>query len=148
MSTPASDDFVDSVLANLKVIAMLNKNQKLCVRKGALSVDTQDMMQPVRRWLHNDSRDIILLHVRNTITSCVRIATSCIQFAERDGCNRNVVWTLESLRDAMVASENGMCNLQSTYVQDAMLVASMTVLLQRMKACVEDVTTFIDKKVF
>lgn len=144
----ASEDFVDNVLANLKVMAMLNKNQKLCVRKGALSVDTPDVMQPIRRWMNNDSRDIILLHVRNTVSSCMRIANNCVQQAEREGCNSQVVWTLQSMRDAMVEAENGVTNLQSTYAHDAMFVASLSVLSNRMNACINEVESFIQKKVF
>lgn len=148
MATPASEDFVDNVLANLRVMAMLNKNQKLCVRKGALTVDTQDLLQPVRRWLNSDSRDIIILHVRNTVSSCMRIANTCIQQADRDGCKRHLAWTLESLRDAMQAADNGITNLKNTYIKDAMFVASLDVLVNRMRACVEEVTSFIDKRVF
>ena len=69
----ASDEFVDSTIANLKVIGMVPRNGRLCVRKGQLCIDATDQLQPLRRWVRGDSRDLTLLHVRNTVQNACRI---------------------------------------------------------------------------
>jgi hypothetical protein len=50
-----SEDFVDSTIANLKIIGMVPRNGRLCVRKGQLCLETSDQLQAVRRWARGDS---------------------------------------------------------------------------------------------
>lgn len=73
-----SEDFVDTVVANLKVISMLRKNSKLCVKRGQLAIDRSDHFQGVRRWITKDSRDVTLMHIRNTISSALKITRALL----------------------------------------------------------------------
>lgn len=76
--------FVDQTTANLKIIGMLPKNSKLCVRHGQLSIDRDDHLQPVRRWMSRDSRDVTLMHIRNTLTNALRILNGLISRVSDD----------------------------------------------------------------
>lgn len=73
------DDFVDRMLANLKVIAMIPRGGKLCVRQGQLCLEPVDPMQRVRRWLLGDSRNVALAHVRSTVNGAIDLSNTLLQ---------------------------------------------------------------------
>lgn len=127
----AGEEFVDSTIASLKIIGMVPRSGKLCVRKGQLSLDNPDNGQAVRRWLRGDSRDLTLMHARNTINSAVKISKSLManyQSTELAG------WTLERLVNEMEQCEVGLQNLKTTYACDSMMVANLDVLADRLRA--------------
>ena len=125
-----ADDFVDITIANLKVIGMVPQNGRLCVRKGQLCIDAPDRMQAVRRWMRGDSRDAVLLHVRNTIGNAVRIVTQ-ISPSDTPPLAR---WTVERIVGEMQQCEAGLRNLRTTYSSDSLTVANINVLIERLAA--------------
>jgi hypothetical protein len=134
-----TDDFVDVIISNLKVIGMLQKSSKLCIRKGSLSIDNDDHLQAIRRWLNKDSRDNVLMHVRNTIHSSIKISKELISGSLKSDLRD---WTLARLNDEMRACEMGLVNLKTTYMSDAMMVASLNVLIDRLKANYEEISKY------
>lgn len=122
-----TDEFVDNVLANLKVIGMLQKSNKLCIRKGQLAIDTDDHLQSVRRWYNKDSRDMVLMNIRNIINNAIKISEQ-----NHDGDLKQ--WTLTRMNEEMRACEMGLQNLKTTYMGDAMMIASLDVLIDRLQA--------------
>lgn len=159
-----SEDFVDNVLTNLKVIGMLQKNSKLCVRKGQLAIDGIDHWQPVRRWIFKDSRDTVLSHARLTINNAVRIAKMlCCSSDTGGGVGSNLIpvdrchsttpggvdmriWILTTLTDEMRACEMGLRNLKTTYMSDAMMVASLDVLIDKLRANHSDMSQYLARR--
>lgn len=195
-----SDDFVDTVATNLRVIGMLDKNSKLCIRRGQLAIDRSDRMQGIRRWMTKDSRDVTLMHVRNTIASAVKISRVLLSQALANSAaaavhhqsssmsgshasNQNSKgaktgggggpsgahtsgsegsegtasasasasamtsasamplpirsmqdWTLLNLTTEMRNCEAGLQNLRMTYIYDSSTVASIDVLIERLRA--------------
>ncbi len=130
------DDFVDATMANLKIISMLQKNDKIRVHKGNISIDRGDgAVQAVRRWLNRDSRDVTLIHVRNTISNAIRIActlsSSIITTTRGSGLKD---WTLQRFVGEMAAAELGLQNLRATYMMDSGVVASIDVMTERLRA--------------
>ncbi len=156
--------FVDQTTANLKIIGMLPKNSKLCVRHGQLSIDRDDHLQPLRRWMSRDSRDVTLMHIRNTLTNALRILNSLIARVSADGGAANAcvtvlppptscyssdaagdgsvdlaqrhlcLWSLHQVLTEMRGCESGLQNLRTTYVDDSMTVAAIDVLVDRLRA--------------
>ena len=136
-----TDDFVDNIIANLKVIGMVQKNSKLCVRKGQLAIDNEGHFQAVRRWLFKDSRDTVLMHVRNTINNAIKVSKNLINGdAQTDLRN----WTLLRLNEEMRNCQAGIQNLKTTYMDDAMMVASLDVLSERLVANYEEISKVLD----
>ena len=132
-----NEDFVDNTIANLKIISMVQKNQKLCVRKGQLTLEKGDKFEFIRRWLNNDSRDIILLHIRNIINNAVKIAKS---LPDVPIINSHVKeWTLKKIYEEMEQAENGMINLKTTYANDSIMIANLDVLIDRLKINREEI---------
>lgn len=135
-----TDDFIDGTLANLKIIGMLQKNDKIKVYKGQICVDRgEESLQPLWRWLNRDSRDVSIVHLRNTVNNAMKIAHSI----QTDGATRHVVnmqeWTLRRLVDEMQAAEIGLQNLRATYMCDGNTVAALDVLTERLKANCDEI---------
>jgi hypothetical protein len=130
-----TDDFVDNVIANMKVIAMVQSNAKLCIRKGQLAVDVDDRFQSMRRWIYKDSRDNIIMHIRNIINNAIKISKGLL----KDEISSDLKdWTLLRMNEEMRACEIGLINLKTTYIGDSATVAALDVLIDRLKANYEE----------
>lgn len=130
-----NEEFVDNTIANLKIIGMIQRNQKLCIRKGQLTVDRSDRFQSLIRWLRNDSRDVILLHVRNTVNNAVRIARALIDASSTAAAAvtpQHRSWTLSRIMQEIEATRHGLINLKTTYADDSIMIASLDVLVDRL----------------
>jgi hypothetical protein len=135
-----AEEFIDSTIASLKILGMVPRSGKLCVRKGQLSLDDPDNAQGVRRWLRGDSRDITLMHARNTINSAVKISKALIGSYHT---TELAAWTLERLVNEMEQCEAGLQNLKTTYACDSMMVANLDVLADRLRAHKSEVHKFL-----
>lgn len=138
-----NDDFVDSVIANLKVIGMVPKNGKLCVRKGGLCLDSMQA-QPLRRWVNGDSRDATIMHTKNTFFNAMKIARSIISGGQ-SGYNHSASWTLHRLLEEIKKCESGLENLKSTYVDDSMMLANLDVIIERRRSNISEIEEFMNK---
>lgn len=132
-----NEDFFDNTIANLKIISMLQKNQKLCVRKGQLTLEREDRLQFIRRWFHSDSRDHILMHVRNSINNAIKIAKSLTE--KENSTYKLKDWTLTKIMEEMEQAENGLINLKTTYAGDSIIIANLDVLIDRLKVNGEEI---------
>lgn len=133
-----TEDFVDATIANLKILGMVPKNGKLCVRKGQLCIDKQ-RIQGVRRWINGDSRDLTLIHAKTTINNSIRIARA-IMTCEKTSTS---MWTLTRVFEEMERCETGLQNLKTTYADDSMMVANIDVLIERQQANKEEISSFM-----
>lgn len=138
-----NDDFVDTTIANLKVIGMVPKNGKLCVRKGHLCLDYLQA-QAFRRWMNGDSRDTTIMHAKTTLTNAMRIARSIISCAPSNPDDNNANWTLYRLIEEIRACEIGLENLKTTYVNDSMMLANLEVIIERRRANMAEIQAFLD----
>ena len=139
----AAEEHIDNTIASLKIIGMVPRNGKLCVRKGQLSIDDCNNSQGFRRWFRGDSRDITLMHVRNTIGSAVKIGKLLMDAYSNAEL---AAWTLDRMAREMEQCEVGLQNLKTTYSADSMMVANIDVLCDRLHAHKNEVTRFIDDK--
>ena len=148
-----SEEFVDQTIANLKVIGMLGQSSRLCVRHGRLSVERDDTLQPIRRWLARDSRELTLMHIRNTLNNALKIIRTLLPLfpalplsatapasapvpssASADHALEVRRWALCQLLTELRACEAGLQNLRTTYSDDTMTVAAIDVLTDRVRA--------------
>ena len=137
----ATDEFIDDTIAALKIIGMLPRGGKLCVRKGQLSLDQHDNIQRVRRWFRGDSRDLTLMHVRNTINNAVKISKMLMaNYAAVELAS----WTLDRMASEMAQTEVGLKNLRLTYSCDSTMVANLDVLSDRLRAHHVEVSKFVE----
>lgn len=139
----ATEEFVDNTIATMKIIGMVPKNGKLCVRKGHLCLDQSDQTQCVRRWVQGDSRDTTLMHVRNTINSAFKISRFLTGLPNS---TYMTYWTMDRILAEMSQCEIGLQNLKTTYVVDSMMVANLEVLLDRLIAHKVEVSKYVEKR--
>jgi hypothetical protein len=125
------DELVDKTMANLKLIGMIKKGEKVCLRKGQLNIEYIDRLQSLRRWYNKDSRDVSLIHIRNTINDAIKIAKGLIANNIQSDLK---VWTVSALNQELRNCENGMQNLKTTYIDDPSFLANIEVLLDKCKA--------------
>lgn len=126
----ANEEFIDSTIASLKIIGMVPKSGKLALRKGQLALDIPDKSQSLRRWVNGDSRDITMMHLRNTINSAIKICKSLLTATNLE----LAAWTLSRMINEMENCETGLQNLKTTYANDSMMTANLDVLADRLKA--------------
>lgn len=130
------DELVDKTMANLKLIGMIKKGEKVCLRKGQLNIEYVDRLQSLRRWYNKDSRDISLNHIRNTINDAIKIAKGLITNTIQSDMK---VWTVSALNQELKNCENGMQNLKTTYIDDPSFLANIEVLLDKCKAQADEI---------
>ena len=62
-----NDDFIDSIITNLKIINVIQINEKLCIRKGHLQIDKDSNIQHIKRWVNRDSRETTINFIKELI---------------------------------------------------------------------------------
>jgi hypothetical protein len=137
------EDQIDNTLTNLKIIAMIPKNGRLCVRKGFLNLETEDHFQTIRRFLNNDSRDICLDHIKNTILNAIKI-TKNIMNNQIEVELKN--WTLQQISIEIRNCQTGLTNLKTTYNDDAVMKSQIDVLLERLNVHCEELSEYQQSK--
>ena len=140
MSAISSTDFIDTTIANLKVISMIPKNGKICIKKGKLCLDNnKHPTQCVRRWINGDNRELALLHIKNTIANAMNIAS----MLKDDPSKMMGQWTIQRIMEEMIACEAGLENLKTTYNEDSMMMANLDVIIERQQANRAELQTYL-----
>jgi hypothetical protein len=109
---------MDSLITNLKIIGMIQVNDKLCIRKGHLQIDSCVRLQFLSRWFYKDSRDSIL----NFLNVLVKINLE----------NMNP-WMLTRLLIELENVCTGLNNLKSTYISDPYMIVKIDYLIDKFK---------------
>lgn len=130
------DDLVDKTMANLKLIGMINKSEKVCLRKGQLNIEQVDRLQSFRRWYNKDSRDVTLIHIRNTINDAIKIAKGLMMNNIQSDMK---TWTVGALNQELKNCDTGLQNLKTTYIDDPSFLANIDVLCDKCKAQCEEI---------
>jgi hypothetical protein len=117
MSDLLYEEIIDNIITNLKILSMVQKNEKLCIRKGYLQIDKVSKFQFLKRFLFNDSRDNTLIYLKQLI--------------------RNIKMILETKRDLVIDDFDnivmGINNLKITYSDDPMIIASFDHIVTKLK---------------
>lgn len=130
------DDLVDKTMANLKLIGMINKSEKVCLRKGQLNIEQVDRLQSFRRWYNKDSRDVTLIHIRNTINDAIKIAKGLMMNNIQSDMK---TWTVGALNQELKNCDTGLQNLKTTYMDDPSFLANIDVLCDKCKAQCDEI---------
>jgi hypothetical protein len=135
------EEMIDKTMANLKLIGMVNKGEKLCIKKGQLNIEIIDRLQPFRRWYNKDSRDVSLIHIRNAINDAIKISKGLLSNTIQSDMK---IWTVNAFNQEIKNCINGLQNLKTTYEEDPCFVANLDVLLDRCKAQYEEIDKALD----
>lgn len=135
------DDYVDLLIANLKVLASVPNGGRLAVRRGQLSVDTTVHGQCIARFWHGDSRETTIHHVKNSVSGAMRATEAIMNGTSLD---LKDIWTLDHVAREMQSAEFGIRNLRSTYANDAGTIAALHVISERLDAHCELIRRFLE----
>jgi len=119
------EQFVDQLLTSLKIIAMIKEGQKVCVRNGLLTLEPKStgVLVAIKRWIHNDSRQVTIHYVKNIITTgldVIRIHDDLV--------------ILDKLKASLYSATVGLKCLGVTYSDDAVVTATVEVLTERIES--------------
>jgi len=141
------EEFIDSTIAGLKVISMVPKNGKLSVKKGQICLESQLKAQGLRRWINGDSRDMTILHVKNTVSNAFKIGRMLMSSTAESACSvmeeTMRIWTLEKISTELEKSEAGLLNLKTTYADDSLMLATIDVMVDRQRAHRSEISQFL-----
>ena len=135
------DEQIDNTITTLKVLGMLPKNGRLCVRKGQLTLEADNQMQKIKRWIYRDSRDVTLIHIKNTMSNTNKlikgIMTNQIDIELK-------TWSLHRFLAEMINCQAGLVNLKTTYLDDTSMVATLDVICDRLQANCLELKTYLN----
>ena len=119
------EQFVDQLLTSLKIIAMIKEGQKVCVRNGLLTLEPKStgVVVAIKRWIHNDSRQVTIHYVKNIISTgldVLRIHGDSV--------------ILDKLKNSLYSATAGLKCLGVTYNDDAAVTATVEVLTERIES--------------
>jgi hypothetical protein len=107
-----NEEIFDNIITNLKIISKVKVDEKLCIRKGHLQIDNSSNFQFLKRWYYRDSRDFILLFIKDLIRSIINV------FDKSNGSN----WLTLILLEEMENAKTGLVNLKTTYSTDSIMI--------------------------
>ena len=110
-----NEESIDNIITNLKIISLVKIDEKLSIRKGHLQIDTSSNLQFIKRWFFRDSRDIILLFVKDLIRNITTLIQKIDNYRERE-------WILSRILSEMENAKAGLINLKTTYSDDPIMV--------------------------
>ena len=110
-----NEEFIDNIITNLKIISLVKIDEKLSIRKGHLQIDNSSNFQFLKRWFNRDSRDFILLFIKDLIRNISALF-------ERIHTYKNKEWILSRVFMEMEQATIGLDNLKTTYSTDAVMV--------------------------
>ncbi len=115
-----SDSGLDDIIIDLKILALLNQNNKLVTGGSYLNVEQPNLIPEFfKRWIRGDSRDEAIKRINTTITTAIQKASS----------NNNIV---EHLKNAV----KGLENLKRTYSKCRQTVARLDAIIEKVRICV------------
>ena len=110
-----NEESVDNIITNLKIISLVKVDEKLSIRKGHLQIDNSSNLQFLKRWFYRDSRDIILLFIKDLVRNISMLF-------EKLECYTDKLWILKRILTEMENAKSGLINLRTTYSTDAVMV--------------------------
>ena len=136
-----TEELIDTTITNLKIISAVQKNGRLCIRKGQLTLEKDDHFQLLRRWINKDSRELALIHIKNTINNAVKLTKGIVNKQIQTDLKQ---WTLEKLIAEMQNCQGGLINLKTTYNDDFNFKATLDVLSGRLEANCNEIQEFLN----
>ena len=123
---------IDNILLDLEVLKQINPNDKLAVNllpgNKSISVDTSSILSKVTRKYYGYNRDSSIKYLEELIDKIEKY-TKFILSSSHDDIRNN-------LKNAIDSATLGITNLQKTYIDDSIIVARLTLILNKLKDCI------------
>lgn len=123
-----NEEFIDSIVTNLKIISIIQINEKLCIHKGHLQIDRDSTIQPIKRWFNRDSREVILNFIKELIKN-INSLFNKVKTLDKD----EQIWIVGRILIEMDSTENGLNNLKTTYSFDPVTTVTIENIIIKLK---------------
>lgn len=116
---------IEEIVINLKLLATVDKNQKLITRDSYLNIESRSLIPEfIRRWNRQDNRNETIKKINHVVNSAIKH----IHANHEDLYN-----VKEYLKNAMA----GVSNLKETYSTCSQTCARLDVILDKMRKSLE-----------
>ena len=114
-----NEERYDLLLVELTLLSMIEPHDKLCIRNGNLALQKKTLWitQAIKRWWYLDSRSVILEKIRALINNSI----SCRSESQR----------FNTIFPSVIG---GLSNLSKTYEDDAVTVAHLKILIDKLSS--------------
>ena len=123
---------IDTILLDLEVLKQLNPNDKLAVNllpgNTSLSVDSKSVFSIIKRRYNGYNRESSINYLVELVDKIEKY-TKFIVNSSHDDIRNN-------LKNAIMCANNGLKNLQETYNDDSIIVAKLTLIINKLKDCI------------
>ena len=120
---PMNEDFIDHTITNLKIIGMIQINDKLSIRKGHLQLDKESSIQFLKRWINRDSRDYSIIYIKDVVRN-LNILVNKIKLTNYY-TKDEITWILNRILNEMEKVNIGLNNLKTTYIDDPAITVTI-----------------------
>tara|TARA_B110000902_G_scaffold255594_1_gene321153 strand:+ start:381 stop:839 length:459 start_codon:yes stop_codon:yes gene_type:complete len=123
---------IDTILLDLEVLKQLNPNDKLAINllpgNTSLSVDANSFFSNIKRKYNGYNRENSIKYLEELVDKIEKY-TKFIVNSSHDDIRNN-------LKNAIINANLGITNLQETYTDDSIIVAKLTLVLNKLKDCI------------
>lgn len=123
---------IDTILLDLEVLKQLNPNDKLAINllpgNTSLSVDTNSFFSNIKRKYNGYNRENSIKYLEELVDKIEKY-TKFIVNSSHDDIRNN-------LKNAIMHANKGLNNLQETYNDDSIIVAKLTLIINKLKDCI------------
>ena len=123
---------IDTILLDLEVLKQVNQNDKLAVNllpgNTSLSVDSKSVFSIIKRRYNGYNRESSINYLVELVDKIEKY-TKFIVNSSHDDIRNN-------LKNAIMYANNGLKNLQETYNNDSIIVAKLTLIINKLKDCI------------
>jgi len=123
----------DKILLNLKIISKIpNYGRVRRDKNGVITLETNDMFTPMRRYFFSDGREQSVVDIMNIVVSAfseirniVRELQGHISIQSEAQCYAERMYTAKALIRELAACKSGLFNLHNTYTDDVKTTAAI-----------------------
>jgi len=123
---------IDTILLDLEVLKQVNQDDKLAVNllpgNTSLSVDAKSVFSIIKRRYNGYNRESSIKYLEELVDKIEKY-TKFIVNSSHDDIRNN-------LKNAIMSANNGLKNLQETYNDDSIIVAKLTLIINKLKDCI------------
>jgi len=123
---------IDTILLDLEVLKQLNPNDKLAINllpgNTSLSVHANSFFSNIKRKYNGYNRENSIKYLEELVDKIEKY-TKFIVNSSHDDIRNN-------LKNAIINANLGITNLQETYTDDSIIVAKLTLIINKLKDCI------------
>ena len=115
-----NEEYIDTIITDLKIISILQPNEKLNIRNGHLHIDRSSNFQFIKRWFNRDSRYVINIYIKDLIKQVLTLYDKLKNYSKLES-----VWILGRILTEIENATTGLNNLKLTYSSDPYMNATI-----------------------